>query len=85
MRRYFLGVEDHASDMMSWDADTTRMPYRMHSEYLRSLYLRNDLAEGMFFVDGKPVSVGEIRVPCFVSARRPTGWRRGALHISSCC
>ncbi len=72
-RRYYLGEEDHASDMMSWDADATRMPYRMHSEYLRKLYLRNDLAEGRLYVDGGPVSIGAIHVPCFVVSAE-TDW-----------
>jgi polyhydroxyalkanoate synthase len=65
-RRYYLGEEDDASDMVSWDADATRMPCRMQSEYLRELYLHNDLAEGRLRAGGKPVSVGEIRCPCFV-------------------
>jgi polyhydroxyalkanoate synthase len=37
----------------------------MHSEYLRRLYLNNDLAEGRFEVDGKPVSLRDIHVPLF--------------------
>ncbi len=73
MRRYYLGIEDHASDMMSWDADSTRMPYRMHSEYLRSLYLNNDLAEGMFNVQGRPVLINEIHLPCFITGAE-TDW-----------
>ncbi len=41
------------------------MPYRMHSEYLRSLYLNNELTEGAFVVEGRPISVTDIRVPVF--------------------
>jgi polyhydroxyalkanoate synthase len=41
------------------------MPYRMHSEYLRHLLLDNDLAEGRYQVDGRPISLADIRVPIF--------------------
>ena len=66
LRRYFLGEDDHPNDMMSWDEDATRMPYRMHSEYLRKLFLNNELAEGRLVAAGKPVSIGDIAVPFFV-------------------
>ncbi len=65
-REYLLGERENSNDLMSWNADATRMPYRMHSEYLRSLFLNNDLAEGRFRVDGRAVSVGDVRVPMFV-------------------
>jgi polyhydroxyalkanoate synthase len=51
---------------MAWNADTTRMPFRMHSDYLRQMFLRNDLAEGRFLVGGRPVALAEIRAPLFV-------------------
>jgi polyhydroxyalkanoate synthase len=62
---YLMGERAPSIDLMAWNADTTRMPYRMQSEYLRSFFLRNDLAEGRYKVYGKAVSLRDIRVPVF--------------------
>lgn len=56
------------SDLMAWNADTTRMPYRMHSEFLRSLFLDNDLAEGRYHVGDRPVFLSDIKAPVFLVA-----------------
>ncbi|WP_025917848.1 alpha/beta hydrolase [Herminiimonas sp. CN] len=66
MREYLLGVRRAPNDLMSWNADTTRLPYRMHSEYLRHLFLHNDLAEGRYCVDGHLIALSNIRQPMFV-------------------
>ena len=63
---YLLGERSPLSDLMAWNADPTRMPYRMHSEYLRRLFLDNDLACARHEVDGHPVSLRNIRAPLFV-------------------
>jgi polyhydroxyalkanoate synthase subunit PhaC len=65
IREYLLGGRQPMNDLMAWNADATRMPYRMHSEYLRRLFLNNDLVEGRFEVDGRPIAVTDIRVPQF--------------------
>ncbi len=65
MREYLLGDRQGMSDLMAWNADVTRAPYEMHSELLRSLFLHNDLAEGRYKVDGRPVVISDIRVPIF--------------------
>ena len=65
LKEYLIGNRAPMSDLMAWNADATRMPYRMHSEYLRRLFLHNDLAEGRYQVDGRAVSLGDIAVPVF--------------------
>ena len=65
VKQYWMGDPEPSFDIMAWATDATRMPYRMHSEYLRSMYLNNDLARGHFLVDGRPVVVQDIRAPVF--------------------
>jgi polyhydroxyalkanoate synthase len=68
VRRYFLGREDVPTDMGVWLADTTRMPARMHSEYLRGLFLENRLSAGRFSVEGRVIALKDISAPLFVVA-----------------
>ncbi|MFM0649604.1 alpha/beta fold hydrolase [Paraburkholderia bryophila] len=63
---YMLGDRTPMFDLMAWDADSTRMPYRMHSEYLRRLFLDNDLASSRYQVEGRPISLRNVRAPMFV-------------------
>ena len=63
VRTYFLGQDETLSDLMTWNADATRMPYRMHSEYLRELFLDNALARGRYRVKDRPIALSDIRAP----------------------
>lgn len=66
LREYWLGVRDAGNDMMAWNADVTRLPARMHGEYLHQFFLENALAEGQYQVEGATVSLSDIRLPMFV-------------------
>jgi polyhydroxyalkanoate synthase len=66
MREYLMGEREQRSDLMAWNADTTRMPARMHHEYLTALYLHNALATSSYRVDGRPVSLADLRLPIFM-------------------
>lgn len=62
---HLLGERRPVTDLMAWNADGTRMPYRMHIEYLSGLFLHNALAHGEWQVDGTPVNLADIDVPVF--------------------
>ncbi|MDO9074700.1 MAG: poly-beta-hydroxybutyrate polymerase N-terminal domain-containing protein [Rubrivivax sp.] len=65
-RRYLLGQDDGGNDMMSWNADVTRLPERMHDEYLSSLFLNNALAAGHYRCGGEGVALRDISMPLLV-------------------
>ena len=65
VHEYLLGKRQSMFDLMAWNADGTRMPYRMHSQLLRRLFLNNDLWDGRYRVSGRPVAIGDILAPMF--------------------
>lgn len=65
IRNYVLGDRDEMTALMAWNSDQTRMPARMHGEYLRGLFLENRLSGGRFAVEGRVIAMRDIRAPMF--------------------
>ena len=65
LKHYLLGERSEVTDLMAWNADGTRLPYRMHSEYLRCMFLHNDLASGRSTVNGQAIALPDIKCPIY--------------------
>jgi poly[(R)-3-hydroxyalkanoate] polymerase subunit PhaC len=65
VERYLLGEPHAPTDLDAWLADPTRMPARMHSEYLRQLFLDNNFSHGNYQVGGRAVALKDIRTSIF--------------------
>ena len=65
VNEYLLGERQSPTALMAWNADGTRLPCAMHSEYLRRLFLGNEFAHGRFPINGRPVAVSDIQAPIF--------------------
>jgi len=57
---WLLGQDPPAFDILAWNSDNTRMPATMHAFYLRSLYLRNELARGVMEIMGQRLSLADV-------------------------
>ena len=66
VNNYLLGKDPFPFDLLYWNADSTRMPARMHSFYLRNMYLHNLLGEpGGIELDGVPIDLSAVKVPSY--------------------
>ncbi|HLT05249.1 MAG TPA: alpha/beta fold hydrolase [Pseudomonas sp.] len=65
VQEYLIGDRQPMIDLMAWNADATRMPARMHAQYLRRLFLNNELAASRYRVDGRPVTLLNVTLPTF--------------------
>jgi polyhydroxyalkanoate synthase len=90
VNNYLLGKDPFPFDLLYWNADSTRMPARMHSFYLRNMYIKNLLGvPGGITLDGVPIDLSRVTVPAyFVSTVEDhiAPWKttyRGARYLGS--
>ena len=62
VNNWLLGKKPPAFDLLVWNKDSTRMPGKMHSQYLRSCYLNNEFARGEFEIDGQKLEPGKVDI-----------------------
>jgi polyhydroxyalkanoate synthase len=66
INNYLMGKEPFPFDLLYWNSDSTRMPARMHSFYLRNMYLKNALKDpGGVTLAGVPIDLGKVRTPAY--------------------
>ena len=66
VHNYLLGKDPFPFDLLYWNSDSTRLPAKMHSTYLRTMYLRNEFRKpGGLSVAGVPIDVSTIRNPAY--------------------
>ena len=67
---YLLGKDPPAFDLLFWNADQTRMPRKLHMDYLRSMYGRNALSQGQFEIGGITADLSRVKIPLYFQASR---------------
>lgn len=70
VNNYLKGQEPLPFDLLFWNADSTRMAAANHSFYLRNCYLNNALSQGKMVLDGKTLSLKDVRIPVYNLATR---------------
>jgi len=67
---YLMGKSPAAFDLLFWNADQTRMPKKLHMDYLRSMYGQNLLSRGQFTIGGETVDLSKVKIPLYFQASR---------------
>ena len=66
VNNWLLGEKPPSFDLLAWNADGTRMPAKMHSEYLRSCFLHNEFAQGELEIGGERLDPAKVELDTYV-------------------
>ena len=71
VNNYLMGRDPFPFDLLYWNADSTRMPGKMHGFYLRNMYRDNLLREpGGIELAGVKIDLSKITIPIYVMGAR---------------
>jgi polyhydroxyalkanoate synthase len=65
VNNYLLGNQPSAFDMLYWNSDSTRLPAKLHSDYLRSMYLNNKVIKKEYKLKDTLLDLQKITTPMF--------------------
>jgi len=69
INNYLMGRDPFPFDLLHWNTDSTRMPAKMHSYYLRNMYLNNRLREpGGITLGGVPIDLSKVTTPTYFAS-----------------
>jgi len=63
VNNYLMGNEPTSFDMLYWNSDSTRLPEKLHSDYLRCMYLKNELVNNAFTIDEEAIDLKDVDIP----------------------
>jgi polyhydroxyalkanoate synthase len=70
INNYLMGKPPRPFDLLYWNSDQTRMPAKLHLQYLRECYQENSLARGAMVLDGTTLDLAKVKIPVYLQSSR---------------
>lgn len=66
VNNYLLGNQPPAFDVLFWNADTTRLPARLHADFLDLIFTNPFVNGGKMSISGTPIDIRKVKLPTYV-------------------